>query len=93
MTATMTFGDRLWTGLRILGWLGVAAMLIYPAVAMRFTTDVNWTLSDFVFAGVVLIGGAGIIELFALKVRSPMLRIGFALAVVALAAVIWGMSI
>jgi hypothetical protein len=93
MTATMTFGDRLWTGLRILGWLGVAAMLIYPAIAMRLTTDVNWTLSDFVFAGVVLIGGAGIIELFALKVRNPVTRIAFAFSVVAIAAVIWGMSI
>lgn len=93
MTATMTFGDRLWTGLRILGWLGVAAILIAPAIAMRFTTEVNWTQSDFVFAGILLIGGGAIIELFTLGVRNPAWRIGFALMVVAIVAVMWGMSI
>jgi hypothetical protein len=93
MTATMTFGDRLWTGLRILGWLGVAAILIAPAIAMRFTTEVNWTQSDFVFAGILLIGGGAVIELFTLGVRNPMWCIGFALVVVAIVAVIWGMSI
>ena len=93
MIATMTFGDRLWTGLRILGWLGVAAVLIAPAIAMRFTTEVNWTQSDFVFAGILLIGGGAIVELFALKVRNSVVRIGFAMAVVAIVAVIWGMSI
>ena len=64
MIATMTFGDRLWTGLRILGWLGVAAILIAPAIAMRFTTEVNWTQSDFVFAGILLIGGGAVVELY-----------------------------
>ena len=93
MTATMTFGDRLWTGLRILGWLGVAAILIAPAIAMRFTTEVNLTQSDCVFAGILLIGGGAIVELFALKVRNSVVRIGFARAVVAIVAVIWGMSI
>ena len=93
MTATMTFGDKLWNTLRILGWLGVAAILVAPAIAMRFTTEVNWTQSDFVYAGILLIGGGAVIELFTLGVRNPMARIVFALAVVVIVAVIWGMSI
>lgn len=85
--------DRLWRTLRILGWIGVAAILLAPAVAMRFTTEVNWEVSDFLFAGTLLIGGAGLIELFAWKVRTPLIRIVFALGVVALVAVIWGSAI
>lgn len=93
MTATMTFGDKLWNTLRILGWLGVVAILIAPAIAMRFTTEVQWTQSDFVYAGILLIGGGAVIELFTLGVRNPTIRIGFAVAVIAVVAVIWGMSI
>ena len=39
--------------IRILGWGGVLALLALPAVAMRFTDEVRWTPSDFVFAAVV----------------------------------------
>jgi len=89
----LTAMGRLWQTLRILGWIGVAAILIAPAVAMRFTSEVNWGLTDFLFAGVLLIGGAGLIELFAWKVRAPLIRIVFALGVVAMVAVIWGSAI
>ncbi|MBP2161246.1 MULTISPECIES: hypothetical protein [Asticcacaulis] len=92
-TASMTMADRAWQTLRILGWLGVAAILIAPAVAMQFTSEVQWTQSDFIFAGIVLIGGGAIVELFALGVRNPLWRIGFGVCVVTVAAVIWGMSI
>ena len=44
---------------RIIGWGGAVALLAAPFIAMRFTTEVNWTASDFVFAAVLLgvIGG------------------------------------
>ena len=70
MTVTKTFGDKLWNGLRILGWLGVAAILVAPAVAMRFTTEVQWTETDFAFAAILLIGGGGITEMFAMAVKT-----------------------
>lgn len=81
--------DRLWRTLRLMGWGAVALVMLTPAVAMRFTEEVNWTTSDFVFAGVLLIGGAALIELVAWRVRNPVIRIGFALFVVAVVAVIW----
>ena len=31
-------------------------MLLIPLVAMQFTQEVVWTLSDFVFAGALLFG-------------------------------------
>ena len=89
MTVTNEDLDRLWGALRMIGWGAVALVMLTPAVAMRFTDEVNWTTSDCVFAGVLLIGGAAVIELVAWRVRNPVVRIGFALLVVAIVAVIW----
>lgn len=48
-------------------WVTVtAALLLTPLVAMQFTDEVNWTLSDFAFAGGVLVS-AGIIYEFAAR--------------------------
>ncbi|MDV6329933.1 hypothetical protein [Asticcacaulis sp. 201] len=85
--------NRLWHGLRALGWLGVVAVLIAPVIAMQFTAEVNWTASDFLFAGVLLIGGGALIELFAWRVRAPVIRIVFALIVVGAVATLWGAAI
>lgn len=46
--------------LRIAGWSLVAALLALPLVAMQFTREVNWTASDFVFAG-VMFGTVGLL--------------------------------
>ena len=51
---------------RIFFWGAAAALVALPAVAMRFTTQVNWTGSDFVFAG-VLIGGVGLLLELAMR--------------------------
>lgn len=81
--------DRLWKVLRLIGWGAVALVMLAPAVAMQFTDEVAWTTSDFVFAGVLLIGGGAVIELVAWRVRNPVIRIGFALFIVAIVALIW----
>ena len=81
--------NQLWKALRMVGWGAVALIMLAPAVAMRFTDEVNWTAFDFVFAGVLLIGGGSLIELVAWKVRNPVVRIGFALFIVAFAALVW----
>jgi hypothetical protein len=81
--------DQLWKVLRMMGWGAVALVMLTPVVAMRFTDEVNWTTTDFVFAGVLLIGGGALIELVAWRVRNPVIRIGFALCVVAVVALIW----
>lgn len=81
--------DQLWKALRMLGWAAAALVMTAPAVAMQFTREVNWTASDFVFAGVLLIGGGAVVELVAWRVRNPVIRIGFGLFVVAVVGLIW----
>nr|WP_168047285.1 hypothetical protein [Brevundimonas alba] len=73
----------------MMGWGAVALIMLAPVVAMRFTEEVNWTTTDFVFAGVLLIGGGALIELVAWRVRNPVIRIGFALFVIAIVGLIW----
>ena len=41
----------------------VAFILLVPLVAMQFTDEVVWTLSDFVVAGVLLFGSVLVYEL------------------------------
>ena len=81
--------NQLWKALRVLGWSAVALFMLAPAIAMQFTDEVNWTTSDFVFAGIMLIGGGAVIEVVAAFVKNPVVRIGFALLVVALVALVW----
>ena len=88
MTANQDL-NQLWKVLRMLGWGAVVLIMLAPAVAMRFTDEVNWTTSDFAFGGVLLIGGGALIELAAWRVRNPAARIGFALFIIAVVALIW----
>ena len=50
MTNTMTLPGH-WKVLRILGWGAAAFIMLAPLVAMQFTTEVNWTATDFAFMG------------------------------------------
>lgn len=44
---------------RSIMWGTILTLLILPALAMRVTTEVNWTASDFAFAA-VLLGSVGV---------------------------------
>lgn len=44
---------------RLAGWGTAVALILLPLIAMRFTDEVAWTASDFVFA-ILLIGSIGI---------------------------------
>lgn len=74
---------------RIVGWGIAAALLLLPLVAMQFTAEVNWTLSDFVFAA-ILIGGVGVaFELTVRMSRNNSFRAGAAAAIAASFLTIW----
>ena len=52
-----------------------AAILMVPLVAMQFTTEVNWTGSDFAAAG-ILLALTGLVLSFALRtIRRPKSRL------------------
>lgn len=74
---------------RLLGWATAAALLLVPLIAMRFTREVNWTLSDFIFAGVMfgLVGGT--LELAFRKSGDRFYRGGVALAVATSFLLVW----
>lgn len=74
---------------RTLLWGGIAALLALPAIAMRFTAEVNWGLEDFA-AAAFLLGGAGLaLEASAKMLTSPAKRALAALAIVAGLLLVW----
>jgi hypothetical protein len=68
-------------------WLALATglILLIPLVAMQFTDEVVWTLSDFMAAGVLLFGAGGAFVLAARRLPRHRLIVG----VVVVAALLW----
>jgi len=67
-----------------------ACLLLIPLVAMQFSTEVVWTLSDFVIAGGLLFG-AGLSYLLVARLgSSASYRLGVGVAVVAGLLLVWG---
>lgn len=67
------------TGLRRrMMWSAIALLLILPAVAMRFTREVNWTAFDFAAAATLLCGAGLIYEFAASRITRGTHRAGVA---------------
>jgi len=75
-------GRRLGSPWRIAGWGTAVLILLLPLVAMRFGDEVNWTESDFIFAGIMIGGTGALFELTVRMSRNHAYRagVGFALA-------------
>lgn len=69
--------------------LTVALVLLIPLIAMVFTDEVNWTLPDFIAAGILLLGTGLMCELVLRKVKKPKHRIAFCLSILAMLLLIW----
>jgi hypothetical protein len=69
--------------------LTVVLLLLIPLIAMQFTEEVNWTLLDFIVAGVLLLGTGLICELVMRKVNNIRLRIAICLALLIILVLIW----
>lgn len=87
MTGDMAGG---WRGfpVRPVAWTLAAGLLLLPAVAMRFSDEVRWTLSDFVFAG-VLIGSVGLAFEWLARRGGAAYRAGAACALLAVFGLVW----
>lgn len=68
--------ERLLPLLRLIGWGCVAALLITPAVAMRFNPEVQWTAFDFLLARAILIGAGLVCEVAVRASRDWGYRLG-----------------
>ena len=53
----------------------VLLLLLIPFVAMQFTNEVNWSLMDFIMAGILLFGTSLVFELVIRKVKSTKHRL------------------
>ena len=70
-------------------WTTAAALLLVPAIAMRFDTGVNWTASDFVVMGLLLALTCGAFELAARMSGGWLSRAAFAVAVLGGFLMVW----
>lgn len=69
--------------------LTVALLLLIPLIAMQFTDEVNWTLLDFLIAGVLLLGTGFLCELVMRKVTKIEHRIVICVVILAALILFW----
>ena len=75
---------------RIAGWGAAVALLAAPFVAMQLHAEgVNWTLSDFIFAGLLFATVGGLLELAVRLSQNASYRAGAATALLAGLLVVW----
>lgn len=67
----------------------IAGILALPLIAMQFSDEVNWSLFDFVVAGVLLSGTGLLIELVICKVRGTGYRLAICAVVLLALLIIW----
>jgi hypothetical protein len=69
--------------------LAIGIILLLPLIAMQFTDEVNWDLTDFVVAGVLLFGTGLTYKLAAIKVGNIVYRSAVGFAFTAAFILIW----
>ena len=67
----------------------VLILLLIPFVAMQFTNEVNWSLFDFIVAGILLLVIGLAIELVLQKVKSRKNRILISGIIIVLLLLLW----
>jgi len=67
----------------------VLIILLIPLIAMQFTDEVNWTLSDFVVAGILLLGTGLMCEFVIRKVKKIEYRIAICVTLLLALLLIW----
>jgi hypothetical protein len=69
--------------------ISVMIILSIPLIAMQFTNEVNWELSDFIIAGILLLGTGLICEFIMRKVKTKENRIALCLVVITILLLVW----
>lgn len=86
---TARHGGRGWNPWRIAGWSLPVILLALPAIAMRFTNEVDWDVADFIVMG-ALFGSIGLgIEFLVRQSDSLAYRVGAVAALVTGFLIIW----
>ena len=69
--------------------LTIAILLLIPFLAMQFTNEVNWSVSDFMVAGVLLRGTGLLCELVMRKVKNIKTRLAICGVILLALLIIW----
>lgn len=69
--------------------LSVGLLLLIPLIGMQFSIDVNWTVSDFLVAGVLLLGAGLTIEIVMRTIKKKQTRILLILIIAAILLLTW----
>lgn len=69
--------------------LTATLLLLAPLVAMQFSNDVKWSLSDFIIAAVLLFGTGIACELVLRKVKRTTYRIIICTIILAILFLVW----
>jgi hypothetical protein len=82
-------GGPRWSPWRIAGWSVAALLLLLPAAAMQFTSEVVWDETDFIAMG-ILVGSVGLgIEFLVRRSSSLAYRLGAVIALLTVFLTIW----
>ena len=87
MTATTQTKQTNWW--RVARWSAAAGLLCVPAIAMRYTSEVNWTGSDFVVMGVLFASILGAYDFLASRAPGLAYRAASVLMTLGLFLLIW----
>jgi hypothetical protein len=74
---------------RVAVWGMAAFLLALPAMAMQFTSEVNWDETDFIVMGVMLATACGTYELAVRMSDSAIYRAGFGFSIAAGFLLVW----
>lgn len=64
-------------------------ILLTPFIAMQFSDEVNWTLFDFIIAGLLLFSGGTALEFLFRKIKNQKLKVVLIVIVLFLFILIW----
>lgn len=74
---------------RLVVWSIAAALLVLPWIAMQFTREVNWSVSDFVIFGTMILAAIFAFEIALRITQKTALRIASALAITLAFVLVW----
>ncbi|MDT8411330.1 MAG: hypothetical protein RQ875_02615 [Vicingaceae bacterium] len=69
--------------------VAVPILLMIPLVAMQFTEEVKWSLSDFIIMGILLLGTGLVCELVIRNVKTLKYRIALCIGVLFMLFLTW----
>lgn len=75
--------------LRIAVWSGAALLLLLPLLAMQFTQEMAWTLSDFLVFGGMLLAACAAFELALKLTRNKTYLLAFCIAIATAFILVW----